>query len=95
MSALLTRSPGARRAGGSDWRPRADETGSTHDDLAAPTLDGIAGPTLDDVISRAWEVLRADVPAACPACGGELLPRASAGAGVVGGRCESCGTALA
>jgi hypothetical protein len=52
------------------------------------------GPTLDDVISRAWEVLRADVPAACPACRGELLPRASAGAGIVGGRCDSCGTAL-
>jgi hypothetical protein len=51
-------------------------------------------PTLDDVVSRAWEVLRADVPAACPVCDGELLPRASAGAGVVGGRCESCGSAL-
>jgi hypothetical protein len=57
-----------------------------------PAVDD--GPTLDDVISRAWEVLRADVPAACPACGGELVPRASAGAGVVGGRCESCGTSL-
>ena len=62
------------------------------------TLDDDAavddGPTLDDVITRAWEVLRADVPAACPVCGGELVPRASAGAGIVGGRCESCGTSL-
>jgi hypothetical protein len=74
MSALLTRSPGAGRAG--DGVPDADR------------------PTLADVISRAWEVLRADVPAACPVCGGELIPRHSAGAGVVGGRCESCGTTL-
>ena len=64
--------------------PRTFEDGPAHDD----------GPTLDDVISRAWEVLRADVPAACPACGGELVPRVSAGAGIVGGRCESCGTSL-
>ncbi len=80
MSALLTRSPApSRRMRESDCRPR-------------PEIE--SGPTLDDVISRAWEVLRADVPAACPVCGGELLPRASAGAGIVGGRCESCDTAL-
>ena len=78
MTALLTRSPAARRAREGDCPPLADPT----------------GPTLDDVISRAWEVLRADVPAACPVCGGELIPRLSAGAGVVGGRCESCGTSL-
>jgi hypothetical protein len=60
-----------------------------------PRPDGDDGPTLDDVISRAWEVLRADVPAACPVCGGELVPRASTQGGVVGGRCESCGTSLA
>jgi tRNA(Ile2) C34 agmatinyltransferase TiaS len=59
-----------------------------------PRPNGDDGPTLDDVITRAWEVLRADVPAACPACGGELLPRHSAGAGVVGGRCDGCGTTL-
>jgi hypothetical protein len=78
MSALLT--PPARRMGEPEF-----EDGPFHED---------DGPTLDDVISRAWEVLRADVPAACPVCGGELLPRESAGAGVVGGRCESCGTTL-
>jgi hypothetical protein len=78
MSALLTRTPATRRMREGDCTPRVGET----------------GPTLDDVISRAWEVLRADVPAACPACGGELVPRASADAGIVGGRCESCGTAL-
>jgi hypothetical protein len=61
-----------------------------HDD----DRSGETGPTLDDVISRAWEVLRADVPAACPACGGELLPRESAGGDIVGGRCDSCGATL-
>jgi hypothetical protein len=60
--------------------------------LPRPGID--SGPSLDDVITRAWEVLRADVPAACPVCAGELLPRVSAGAGVVGGRCDSCGTTL-
>jgi hypothetical protein len=58
-----------------------------------PPVDETA-PTLDDVISRAWEVLRADVPAACPACGGELVPQASAQGGIIGGRCGSCGSAL-
>jgi hypothetical protein len=80
MSALLQRSPTVRRMREGEWRPQPN---------------GESGPTLDDVISRAWEVLRADVPAACPVCGGELLPRPSAGADVVGGRCESCGTSLA
>jgi hypothetical protein len=54
-----------------------------------------AGPTLDDVVSRTWEVLRATVPAACLVCGAELELRHSAGAGVVGGRCDSCGSTLA
>jgi hypothetical protein len=84
MSALLTRPPTVRRMHDGmredEWREQ-------------PARDD--GPTLDDVISRAWEVLRADVPAACPVCGGELIPRPSAGSGVVGGRCESCGTSLA
>jgi hypothetical protein len=53
-----------------------------------------AGPTLDDVVSRTWEVLRAGVPAACVVCGGDLTPRRADGAGVVGARCDACGTAL-
>ena len=80
MSALLAPPPTVRRMREGESRPRPN---------------GDDGPTLDDVISRAWEVLRADVPAACPVCGGELVPRPSAGSGVVGGRCESCGTSLA
>jgi hypothetical protein len=63
------------------------------DDLAPRPATG-AGPTLDDVVTRAWEVLRAGMPAACPACGGELLPRPDAGPGTTAGRCESCGTTL-
>jgi len=80
MSALLTRPPTVRRMREGECPQRSDDE---------------SGPTLDDVISRAWEVLRADVPAGCPVCGGELIPRPSAGSGVVGGRCESCGTSLA
>jgi hypothetical protein len=73
---------------------RFHEGDCSHGDEKNRRLADPAGPTLDDVISRAWEVLRADVPAACPACGGELLPRESAGAGIVGGRCDSCGATL-
>jgi hypothetical protein len=80
MSALLTRPPTVRRMREGECPQRQI---------------GDSGPTLDDVITRAWEVLRADVPAACPVCGGELIPRPSAGSGVVGGRCDSCGTSLA
>ena len=79
MSAVLTRSPHREHSHDDAWRPRR--------------VPG-AGPTLDDVVSRAWEVLKVDLPAACPVCGGELIPRASAGAGVVGGRCQSCGSTL-
>jgi hypothetical protein len=52
------------------------------------------GPTLDDVISRAWEVLRAGLPATCPACDGELAHQPSVTAADAGGRCTSCGTTL-
>jgi hypothetical protein len=50
--------------------------------------------TLDDVLSGAWEGLSAAAPVTCPVCAGELTPRWSAGAGVVGGRCGDCGTEL-
>ena len=51
--------------------------------------------TLDDLLSGAWEGLTAAVSsAACPVCDGELEPRWSAGAGVVGGRCRDCGSEL-
>jgi hypothetical protein len=51
--------------------------------------------TLDDVLSAAWEGLSAAASStACPVCQGELAPRWSAGAGVVGGRCRDCGSEL-
>jgi hypothetical protein len=51
--------------------------------------------TLDDVLSGAWEGLSAAASStACPVCDGELTPRWSAGAGVVGGRCRDCGSEL-
>ncbi len=50
MSALLT-PPTVRRMREGEWRPKPN---------------GESGPSLDDVVSRAWEVLRADVPAALP-----------------------------
>ncbi len=72
--------------------------------MAVMTLerDGVAhlwqeeggGPTLDDVLSSAWEGLTAASATACPVCEGEMVPRWSAGAGVVGGRCRDCGSEL-
>jgi hypothetical protein len=50
--------------------------------------------TLDDLLSEAWEGLAAASSTACPVCEGELAPRWSAGAGVVGGRCRDCGSEL-
>jgi hypothetical protein len=47
----------------------------------------LAGPTLDDIMSRAWEGLRAEVPTPCPVCHAEIEPSA-------GGRCGSCGSTL-
>jgi hypothetical protein len=47
----------------------------------------LAGPTLDDVMSRAWESLRAEVPTPCPVCHTEIEPTA-------GGRCGACGSTL-
>ena len=57
--------------------------------------DDSGGATLDDLVSGAWEGLTAAASStACPVCHGELEPRWSAGAGVVGGRCRDCGSEL-
>ena len=53
-----------------------------------------SGPTLDDVLTGTWDRLTAGVATACPVCTGELSPRWSAGAGIVGGRCRDCGSDL-
>jgi hypothetical protein len=51
-------------------------------------------PTLEERIAGAWAQLALGRTAECPLCGAALNPRWSAGAGVVGGRCESCGSEL-
>jgi hypothetical protein len=51
--------------------------------------------TCDDALSDLWDDLGRERPGTCPLCGGRMEPRLSAGAGVVGGRCRSCGTDLA
>jgi hypothetical protein len=51
-------------------------------------------PTLEERVASLWDRLLAGEPAPCPFCGGEMRPRWSAGAGVVGGRCADCGTEL-
>jgi len=57
--------------------------------------DDDGGATLDDLLSGAWDGLTAATTSrACPVCHGELDPRWSAGAGVVGGRCRDCGSEL-
>jgi hypothetical protein len=62
---------------------------------AEPELHaGARGQTLEDLVTGAWDALLAHAHADCPACGAELQPRHSAGAGVVGGRCGDCGATL-
>jgi hypothetical protein len=51
-------------------------------------------PTLDEVLIEAWNDVTAGAAAECPVCAGRMQPRWTAGAGVVGGRCEDCGTTL-
>lgn len=46
--------------------------------------------TLDDVLSHAWETLRAQVAATCLVCGGEVEPLGE----LPGGRCSGCGSVV-
>jgi hypothetical protein len=54
----------------------------------------LPGPTLDALVSGRWSDLLVGAATDCPLCEGRMLPRWSAGAGVVGGRCSDCGTTL-
>jgi hypothetical protein len=74
-----------------DDRVPADADREVGNRVAEP----LSGPTLDAAISSLWTGLVAGEPVACPACGETMRPRQSAGAGVVGGRCESCSLTLA
>ena len=80
--------------------PRVDEpVVTTPEPAVAATPVEVEQPratlTLDEMISGLWGELRDGETADCPVCGLDLLPRHSASAGVVGGRCSSCATTLA
>jgi tRNA(Ile2) C34 agmatinyltransferase TiaS len=62
--------------------------------VALPGGAASTARTLDDVLSGAWSQLRAGNATACPLCGGAMTARWTAGNGVVGGRCRSCGTEM-
>ncbi len=63
--------------------------------LAAPRPHlRAAAPTLTDVLVEAWSDVSAGARAQCPVCTGAMQPRWTAGAGVIGGRCDDCGTTL-
>ena len=64
--------------------------------LAMPVPRAHAAPqaSLADVVGDVWSTVAAGASAECPVCTGVMHPRWSAGAGVVGGRCEDCGTTL-
>ena len=47
-------------------------------------------PTLDELLARVWEGLSECAVVECPVCGGQMDPERP-----VGGRCHSCGSALA
>ncbi|MEO8689244.1 MAG: hypothetical protein ABI611_13635 [Solirubrobacteraceae bacterium] len=50
--------------------------------------------TLDALLVEAWNDVTTGTAAECPVCAGSMSPRWTAGAGVMGGRCEDCGTTL-
>jgi hypothetical protein len=93
MSALLEHSPLFADAPDDEGRP-APEHASARGGSQPAHGGSQPARTLDDVIAGAWETLRGGAATTCPVCGGELAPRYSAGAGVVGGRCGGCGSTL-
>ena len=81
-----------------DEEPVAEETRTAPAEapraVPAELATVAATPTLDAAISALWEGLLAGELGACPVCGDDLEPQRSAGAGVIGGRCDSCSTTL-
>jgi len=85
------------RGGACDEPPRlfGDEPVAAGAPAAAPAPMPRAATTLADAVADAWSGLAAAAgPVPCLACGAEMRPRWSAGVGVVGGRCETCGTTV-
>ncbi len=84
-----TAAPVVSRGAELSRQARPKRAGSDHGSAAAE-----AATTLEQVLSEAWGALEAGFVAECLLCGGRVHPRWSAGAGVVGGRCDDCGTEL-
>ncbi len=60
----------------------------------SPALTLVPAPTLDEAIAGAWSALT-DGFATCPVCHEETMTaRWTAGHGLAGGRCASCGSTL-
>lgn len=60
----------------------------------SPALRLVPTPTLDDILGQAWSSLSAGFTA-CPVCHEETMTaRWTAGHGLAGGRCASCGSTL-
>jgi hypothetical protein len=75
----------------------ASDAAAVAETMTMPVPDAVAPPaaaTLDAAITSLWSRLTAAEPSACPVCEAAMEPRHSAGAGVVGGRCRSCGSTL-
>ena len=62
-----------------------------------PSLfDEVGGePTLEELLTGVWEELTAHRVVTCPVCSGEMRPEYGAHSRPRGGRCGSCGSALA
>jgi hypothetical protein len=100
MSALLTPRPRAREERRTGGQASLFGDPATIPEQAVPAAPAPgatpapAGVTLDAAITSLWTRLSADAAAACPVCEAPMETRHSAGAGVVGGRCRSCGSTL-
>ncbi len=84
-----TAAPVAARAVERSPQSRPRRAGSDHGPAPAD-----APATLGHVLNEAWAALEAGFVADCLLCGGRVHPRWSAGAGVVGGHCDDCGTGV-
>ena len=104
MTALLTSRPRAREEGpGAGQGSLFGDAPVVAPELAPPAVAETSAPTvtpapagitLDAAVTSLWNRLTAGAPAACPVCETPMETRHSAGAGVVGGLCRSCGSTL-
>ena len=62
--------------------------------MSVAMLDAPSTMSLEQALDHAWYALELDRSVECPVCHGEMHPRWSAAAGIVGGRCDDCGSTL-